>query len=100
MKYLQRLCEASGILPASFKLTEGFDNIEERPFAKGGFAYVYRATYKGKQVVAKALKVTPVDNLDNVHKVSGLIFRMIVRSAYVTFPALCEGGRGMEMAST
>ena len=69
LKYLQKLCGASGVLPASFMLAEGFDNIELRPFASGGFADVYRATYKGRLVVAKALKITSMDDLDNIHKV-------------------------------
>ena len=73
LKYLQKLCGASGVLPASFMLAEGFDNIEPRPFASGGFADVYRATYKGRLVVAKALKTTSMDDLDNVHKVCDLI---------------------------
>jgi hypothetical protein len=73
LKYLQRLCGASGVLPASFMLTDGFDNLELRPFTSGGFADVYRATYKGQPVVAKALKITSMDDLENVHKVSGLI---------------------------
>jgi len=81
-------------------LTDGFDDIEARPFTSGGFADVYRATYKGKPVVAKALKTTAVDDLENVHKVSGLVFCTIVRSAQVTCSAVCEGGCRVEMAST
>ena len=81
-------------------LAEGFDEIEERPFTSGGFADVYKATYKGQLVVAKALKTTTVDNLENVHKVSSLILRTIALRAYLPFPALCEGGCGVEMAST
>jgi hypothetical protein len=100
LKYLQRLCGASGILPASFMLTGGFDHIEPRPFTSGGFADVYKATYKGQPVVAKALKTTAMDDLENVHKVSGRIFRTVAQSAYGTFPALCERGCRMEMAST
>ena len=54
-------------------LTGGFDDIEARPFTSGGFADVYKATYKGQSVVAKALKTTSVDDLENVHKVGGFI---------------------------
>lgn len=68
LKYLQKLCGASGVLPSSFMLTDGFDNLEARPFTSGGFGDVYKATYKGKPVVAKALKTTTVDDLENVHK--------------------------------
>jgi len=61
-------------------LTDGFDNIEARPFTCGGFADVYKATYKGKPVVAKALKTTAVDDLENVHKVSDLVLCAIACS--------------------
>ena len=73
MKHLQRLCGESGVLPASFALTQVFDHIDERPFTSGGFADVYRATYKGQPVVAKALKTTCMENFENVHKVGGVI---------------------------
>ena len=89
LKYLQKLCGASGVLPASFVLTDGFDNIEARPFTSGGFADVYKATYKGQPVVAKTLKTTSLDDVENVHKVSDLIFRTIAQPIYVTFSALC-----------
>ena len=81
-------------------LTGGFDDIEARPFTSGGFADVYKATYKGQPVVAKALKTTAVDDLENVHKVCRPISRTIVQFAEVPFSALCERGCGMEMAST
>ena len=100
LKYLQRLCGASGVLPASFMLTDGFDHIEPRPFTSGGFADVYKAKYKGQLVVAKALKTTAMDDLENVHKVSGQIFCTILRPAQCTFPAFCERSCRMEMAST
>jgi hypothetical protein len=80
LKYLQKLCGASGVLPTSLRLTEGFDDIEARPLTCGGFVDVYKATYKGLPVVAKALKTTSIDDLENTHKVSGLIFCVIVQS--------------------
>ena len=51
-------------------LTGGFDHIEQRPFASGGFADIYKATYEGQLVSAKALKTNALDDLKNVHKVS------------------------------
>ena len=62
-------------------LTEGFGGIEEQPFTSGGFADVYKATYKGQLVAAKALKTETLYDLENVHKVSGLILRMIAVGA-------------------
>ena len=79
MKHLQRLCGASGILPASFMLTDGFDHIDQRPFANGGFADVYKATYRGQPVAAKALRTTSTDDLGIVHKVNGLTFYAAVQ---------------------
>ena len=91
LKHLQRLCGASGILPASFMLTDGFDHIDKLPFANGGFADVYKATYKGQLVVAKALKTTSMDDLENVHKVGSLILCMaaqFVHCSHQIFSAL------------
>ena len=100
LKHLQRLCGASGILPASFMLTDGFDHIDKRPFANGGFADVYKATYKGQLVAAKALKTTSIDDLENVHRVGGFVFCPVSQPIHVSFPALREGGSRLEMAST
>lgn len=69
-------------------LKDGFDHIEAQAFTSGGFADVYKATYKGQSVVAKALKITSVDDLENVHKVSGLFFRMIADCLGYIFSAL------------
>ena len=88
------------MLPASFILTEGFDDIAERPFTSGGFADVYKATYKGQSVVVKALKTTSLDRLESIHKVCGPNLSTIAQSAHDGSSALCRGGRSMEMAST
>ena len=82
LKCLQRLCGASGILPASFMLTDGFDHIDQRPFMFGGFTVVYKATYKGQLVVAKALKTTSMDDLENVHRVSRLVFYVVAQHTH------------------
>ena len=81
-------------------LAERFDNIKKPPLTSGRFADVYRTMYKGQSVAAKTLKITPGDDLKKVHKVGGLLSCTIFRSAYVIFPALCEGGRKMETGST
>jgi hypothetical protein len=61
-------------------LTDEFDDIEARPFTSGGFADLYRATYKGQLVVAKALKAASTGDPDseNAHKVSDLTSCRIV----------------------
>jgi len=54
-------------------LTDGFDTIEARPAFAYGLPGMYKATYKGKLVVAKALKTTASDDLENIRRVGGLI---------------------------
>jgi predicted unusual protein kinase regulating ubiquinone biosynthesis (AarF/ABC1/UbiB family) len=45
-----------------------FDKRESTPFAGGGFSNVYQATFQGRPVAVKALKVT--GNLEQAYKVS------------------------------
>ena len=75
MKYLQMLCGASGVLPASFTLREGFDDIQKRPFTSDDFADVYKASYGGRLVRVKALKMN--DPYNEINRVSGIVFRTI-----------------------
>ena len=77
MKYLQRLCGEFGVLPASFTLTDGFDYIGGLPRAGGTFAVVYKATYKGQPVVAKAFTTMSMESSRDLHRVCGLIFYTI-----------------------
>ena len=70
LRYLQGLCGTSGVLPASFVLTDELYNLETQPFTSGEFTSVYKAMYKGQQVAAKALKDASVDELEDVHEVS------------------------------
>jgi len=66
-------------------LTDGFDDIESQPFTSSGFADVYKATYKGKPVVTKALKITSVDGPESTHKVSDAMFFKAVHPTCVKF---------------
>ena len=63
----------------------------------GGYADMYKATYKGQPVVAKALKTTSLDSLEIIHKVRGPI--LVARSAHEAFSAFGRGGCSVEMAS-
>lgn len=42
------------------------------PFATGGYSDVYKATFKGRPVAIKKLKVTTVGDPKKVHRVSFL----------------------------
>ena len=76
------------------------DAIEERPFVRGGFTDVYKATYNRQPVVSKVLKTAYTGNLENVYRTSGLVLCKTIRSVYVIFSALCERGRGMEAVAS
>ena len=89
LKYLQRLCGAFGVLPASFMLTDGLD-VESRPVTSSGFAVVYKATYNGLPVVVKAFKTTSMDDLENVRKVSDSSSGQIGELAHVLSQRLAK----------
>lgn len=99
-KVLQRLCEASGVLPASFILTEGFYNIEQKSFTSGGSADLCKATYNGQSVMMMVFNPDLNEDLEGVHKVRGPIFCTAMQSTHVVLPALGEGSCRMEMVST
>ena len=66
------MCCMFGILPSSFILTPTFDEHGTTPFARGGFSEVYEATFEGRCVAVKALKIPYAESIESVRKVSGL----------------------------
>lgn len=63
-----------GILPSSFVLGDTFDGQEAMPFARGGFACVYQAVFKGRHVAVKTLFATNgTEGLRRTHRVRGSI---------------------------
>jgi len=66
-------------------LTDEFDTIEARPAFAYGLPGMYKATYQGQLVVAKALKTAASDDLENIRRVGGLILCTTVPSAYVVY---------------
>ena len=71
LKHLRKLCNDFTILPSSFLLGPTFSEHGAEPFATGGFSDVYEATFNGRPVAVKALKVTAAADPEEVHKVSG-----------------------------
>ena len=49
-------------------LSEGLELTDGVPYARGGFADIWRGTYNGSQVAVKVLRVSESDN--TVKKVS------------------------------
>jgi hypothetical protein len=60
-RLLVRLYESSELLPASLLLS-GVDEIESKPFARGGFGEVFKAKWEGTIVVVKRLHVKLQDH--------------------------------------
>ena len=77
MKYLQRLCDEFGVLPASFIITDRF--------SLNPFTVPPTGIYEEEFVVARVFNAMPVEGSGKLSKVSGLISEMIVQGTYVTF---------------
>lgn len=71
---LKALCEASGTLPTSLMLPGGLGDLGTKPTNSSSSADIYRATYKGREVAVKTLRVS---GSSSVHKVRAQ------RSAYI-----------------
>jgi hypothetical protein len=50
-----------------------FEERGTKPFATGGFSDVYEATFNGRLVAIKTLKVTTTTDPEKLHRVSGLV---------------------------
>ena len=69
---MRKLCGTFAVLPSSFTLTPTFDEREATPFDSGGSSYVYKATFEGRPVAIKTLRVSGTADPRKVHKVSNL----------------------------
>ena len=69
LRYLRRLCGTFGILPSSFVLAPKTVKRVAEPFANGGFSNVYKATFEGRPVAVKVLKIPASMDPKKVHRV-------------------------------
>jgi hypothetical protein len=67
-RVLRKLCGGIGHLPESYLLSDGFD-LSRMPHAPGGFTDARMGVFKGKDVVAKTLRVSEVDDKARIRKV-------------------------------
>ena len=74
LRYLRRLCGTFGILPSSFVLAPKSIKRAAAPFAYGGFSDVYSATFEGRSVAVKVLRIPIQMDPKKVHRV-GFYFR-------------------------
>ena len=77
LKHLRKLCCTFAILPSSFILRPTFDERGAEPFATGGFSDVYEATLNERLVAIKTLKLNATANPEKLHKVSGLVSKVL-----------------------
>ena len=57
LRHLRKLCGSFGILPSSFFIESTFDKRGTTPFAFGGFADVYDASFGERRVAVKTFRV-------------------------------------------
>lgn len=75
LRHLRKLCGSFGVLPSSFFIEPTFDKYGTVPFAFGGFADVYDASFGGRRVAVKTLRVNGA--LERAHRVRRPPPRMI-----------------------
>lgn len=74
--YLRELCGSFGIVPSSFLVEPTFEEVEATPFAFGGSSDVYPASFEGRRVATKALRISNNGNLERARKVCSLNLRV------------------------
>lgn len=52
---LQVQCALAERLPSEYSISEGLQRLSENPVAEGGFAFLYRGRYRGRDVAIKVL---------------------------------------------
>ena len=73
---LRKLCGLCGSLPSSHMIQEGLQKTDDYAFTSGGFADVYRGTYKGQKVAIKAFRIYAQGDLMQVRKVTLFLLRL------------------------
>ncbi|KAF8077682.1 kinase-like domain-containing protein [Lyophyllum atratum] len=69
-RLLVKLSETSEIIPASV-LIRGLTLIDNQPVSGGGFADIYRATYRGQEVALKHLRVRQDQDSQRIRRAFG-----------------------------
>lgn len=80
LKIMRKICGRCGILPTSHIISEGLVITTERPITSGGFADVFRGTWKGVLVAIKVFRILSTDRLDKMRKVSVVSFCLAFRA--------------------
>ena len=70
MRSAYTICGRDSLIPESLKLPTCY-NRSEIPQSSGGFADVWKGSYKGKDVAAKVLRVYATSNFEEITKVGG-----------------------------
>ena len=98
MRYSYRICGRQSLLPKSLAIPICYDPMETPQF-HGGFADVWKGEYNGKEVAAKALRVSMKSDLDRIRRVS-VCETVIVASELTVFCAeVLQGSNDVEHPS-
>lgn len=68
LRKLQGICASQSLLPSSHILSNDHLNIQEEPFASGGYSDVYKGILSGLDVCVKELRVASTSSSDQARK--------------------------------
>ncbi len=96
-RLLVRLSKAAGVLPMSIFLS-GVECTDRNCIAGGGFADIYLATYKGRKVALKRLRVYHLGKreTDMYHVVSTISLSLVPLIGFMGYTDLLSGGSRLE----
>ena len=95
---LCRVCGRHALLPRSVRISLRYDRTGT-PRYHGGFAEVWKAEHKGREVAVKVLKVYASSNLTKVTKVCSSLSKSVCWVADVDYTEILQGGCYMEISS-
>lgn len=100
LRKLQAVCASRSVLPSSHVLSNDQLNVDNEPFASGGYSSVYKGTLSGLDVCVKGSKVASAGDLGQARKainqykyrgpvcsqISQMLYREAVRWKRLTHP--------------
>ena len=95
---LCRMCGQHAVLPKSVQISLCYDRTGA-PRYHGGFAEVWKAEHKGREVAVKVLKIYASSNLAKVTKVCSPLSKSVYRPVDVDHAEVLQGSCYMEIPS-
>ena len=94
LRPLYRICGRQALLPRSLAIPLCYDPTKPPQYC-GGFTDVWKCEYRGRQVVAKVLRVYIRDDLRRIGRV-GVLYLWCVNKLTVPYTDVLQGGYDLE----